>query len=746
LCHYLLLPGLSVAFAYDRKQPPAFGASPHFLCTLLSLPGPSFRHTPSNSPNYNVFTNSNANAPLLYQIPGTWSNHEGSIPPRCRIPGFYGFPFRYRVQPHNVSERGRETTFCSFVSSSVKPEQRQSSGSGAEPYINYGFEQARTLAPALLYNYSKGWRGRKEGTIHLSHYIRGAPTFLRVRSTAPAPASASASTSSWAPPRPFYSLPPNAHIILGGPYYSKAPTILMGGSRATLHPIYSGGGPGGPLEAAPLLILGLRRPRNSSDRTRRRESRSTVARNRTLNRLSALLLDRRNIEIGRRGPLYNIGYKKGHALLARGGSGGSRAPTYINRRSARSGLGATPTIHRVLHLARDAEERAEQRISGAVGIALFSPLFPSASSNPLVRNSFVRTESLAESNPVLQDPVLAIHPPCIYAGDVASAMGFGLCIYKMMNGIVALYSPMQREGNGALCSAGCVGAPPLYNEGFLTQYQSTGGQSIGGVVECSARPLPGNDNSPPPELSPPNYLGWVGGPSVGAGGPYYSMAPPPLFYGERAGPLNSRRYGGWAPTILRRGRGPDIGRGPIGRGTLCRTAGANTVVSDPKRDRERIRIRIPTCRRFFTVGILLGSWWAHHELGRGGRWFRDPVENASPMPWVLATACIHPVILPKVYLWTSFPNIVTFSCRVLGTFLVRSGLLASVHSPATDSTRGIFSWRFLLLITGISPILFFQIRGHRSIERTVFSKPLTVRRRSFMRSCYQWDRAFHLCP
>nr|QXE44301.1 cytochrome c biogenesis FN [Taiwania cryptomerioides] len=680
LCHYLLLPGFSVAFAYDRKQPPAFGASPHFLCTLLSLPGPSFRHTPSNSPNYNVFTNSNANAPLLYQIPGTWSNHEGSIPPRCRIPGLYGFPFRYRVQPHNVSERGRETTFCSFVSSSVKPEQRQSSGSGAEPYRNYGFEQARTSAPALLCNYSQGWGGRKEEkgrTIHLSHYIRGwggAPTFRWVRSTAPAPASASASTASSHPPR------------------GRGGGLGWVGSRATLHP-------GGGHSAAPLLILGLRRPRNSSDRTRRsRESRSTsreMGRNRTLNRLSALL--DRNIEIGRRGPF--------HALLDRGGSGGSRAPTY--RRSARSNLRATPTIHRVLHLARDAEERAEQRISGAVGIALFSPLFPSASSNPLVRNSFVRTESLAESNPVLQDPVLAIHPPCIYAGDVASAMGFGLCIYKMMNGIVALYSPMQREGNGALCSAGCVGAPPLYNGGaHPTQYQSTGGQSIGGgVVECSARPLPGNSNSPPPELSPPTRGGWE---------------------------------------FVVRGRGPDIGRGPIGRGTLCRTAGANTVVSDPLRDRERIRIRIPTCRRFFTVGILPGSWWAHHELGRGGRWFRDPVENASPMPWVLATARIHPVILPKVYLWTSFPNIVTFSCRVLGTFLVRSGLLASVHSPATDSTRGIFSWRFLLLITGISPILFFQIRGHRSIERTLFSKPLTVRR-SFMRSCYQWDRAFHLC-
>ncbi|GLJ42849.1 hypothetical protein SUGI_0888230 [Cryptomeria japonica] len=79
LCHYLLLPVLFVAFAYNRKQPPVFGASPYFLCTLLSLPGPSFHHTPSNFPNYNVFTNSNANAPLLYQIPGTWSNHEGSV-------------------------------------------------------------------------------------------------------------------------------------------------------------------------------------------------------------------------------------------------------------------------------------------------------------------------------------------------------------------------------------------------------------------------------------------------------------------------------------------------------------------------------------------------------------------------------------------------------------------------------------------------------------------------------------------
>ncbi|KAH9293354.1 hypothetical protein KI387_041450, partial [Taxus chinensis] len=108
----------------------------------------------------------------------------------------------------------------------------------------------------------------------------------------------------------------------------------------------------------------------------------------------------------------------------------------------------------------------------AVGIALFSPLSPLASSDPFIWNSFVRTESPAESNPDPQDPVLAIHPACIYVGDVASDMAFGPCIYKMMNGIVALYSPMQKEGNGALCSAGCIGAP---TSAHPTQSQSIGG-------------------------------------------------------------------------------------------------------------------------------------------------------------------------------------------------------------------------------------------------------------------------------
>ncbi|KAI5638311.1 hypothetical protein M9H77_00010 [Catharanthus roseus] len=147
---------------------------------------------------------------------------------------------------------------------------------------------------------------------------------------------------------------------------------------------------------------------------------------------------------------------------------------------------------------------------------------------------------------------------------------------------------------------------------------------------------------------------------------------------------------------------------------LSWTAGANTVVFD--QDQEPIRIWILTCRWFLTVGILPGSWWAYHEL-----------ENASFMPRVLATACIHSVILPLLHSWTSFLNIVTFPCCVLGTFSIRSGLLASVHSFATDDTRGIFLWRFFLLMTGISMILFSQMKQQASVRRT-YKKEMVVAR------------------
>nr|UPH84022.1 cytochrome c maturase subunit Fn [Garcinia mangostana] len=546
LFHYSLFPGLFVAFTYNKKEPPAFGAAPAFWCILLSFLGLSFRHIPNNLSNYNVLT---ANAPFFYQISGTWSNHEGSILSWCRIPSFYGFLLRGRPQSHNVSKRGghRETLFYSFVSNFVKNSilslPRYEQKSGAPLYTPFVL---RTLVDSEL-------RSRRNRTFD-----------------------------------------------------------------------------GTALFYAPLYLFW---------------------------KISFAPLDARRSRGSREG-------KKTHPLL---------------------------------HLARDDKERAssidEKRIDGALGIALFFSLFLSASSDPFVRNFFVRTEPLAELNPVLQDPISAIHPPCIYAGEVASAMGFGLCRSKMMNGIVALHSPPMRkdaaEKNGTLlCSAGCVGSR-ITSELFTLKFKDLGAKCYPALLLRSNRS----------QLM-----------------------------------LLRRRF--FAFSSLWTGALVDTGREQSKRVVhngkketttlpLCWTAGANTMVSD--QDQEPIRIWILTCWWFLTVGILPGSWWAHHELGRGGWWFWDPVENASFMPRVLATARIHSVILPLLHPWTSFLNIVTFPCCVSGTFSIRSGLLASVHSFATDDTRGIFLWRFFLLMTGISMILFSQMKQQASVRR-IYKKEMVVGR------------------
>lgn len=348
LFHYSLFPGLFVAFTYNKKQPPAFGAAPAFWCILLSFLGLSFRHIPNNLSNYNVLT---ANAPFFYQISGTWSNHEGSILSWCRIPNFYGFLLCYRGRPqsHNVSKRGghRETFLYFFVSNFVKnsilslPRYEQKSGAALKLYTPFVL---RTFVDSELCS-------RRNRTFD--------------------------------GPALFYA------------------------------PLY-------PERKMSFSPLGARRSRGS------REGKRT---------------------------------------------------------------------HPLLHLARDDKERAssidEQRIDGALGIALFFSPFLSVSSDPFVRNFFVRTEPLAESNPVPQDPISAIHPPCIYAGDVASAMGFGLCRSKMMNGIVALHSPPMRkdaaEKNGTLlCSAGCVGSR-ITSELFTLKFKHVGAKCYPALLLRSNR-------------------------------------------------------------------------------------------------------------------------------------------------------------------------------------------------------------------------------------------------------------------
>jgi len=113
---------------------------------------------------------------------------------------------------------------------------------------------------------------------------------------------------------------------------------------------------------------------------------------------------------------------------------------------------------------------------------------------------------------------------------------------------------------------------------------------------------------------------------------------------------------------------------------------------------------------FLTIGIGLGSWWAYYELGWGGWWFWDPVENASLLPWLAGTALLHSAIVVEkrdaLKAWTIFLAILTFSLSLLGTFLVRSGVLTSVHAFASDPTRGIFILLLLVLVVGGSFLLF----------------------------------------
>jgi cytochrome c-type biogenesis protein CcmF len=127
---------------------------------------------------------------------------------------------------------------------------------------------------------------------------------------------------------------------------------------------------------------------------------------------------------------------------------------------------------------------------------------------------------------------------------------------------------------------------------------------------------------------------------------------------------------------------------------------------------------------FLTIGIALGSWWAYYELGWGGWWFWDPVENASFMPWLVGTALIHSQAVTEkrgaFRNWTLILAISAFSLCLLGTFLVRSGVLTSVHAFASDPTRGVFILAYLFVVVGGS-LLLFAIRAPAMVQGSSFS-------------------------
>ncbi|HET6969935.1 MAG TPA: cytochrome c-type biogenesis CcmF C-terminal domain-containing protein, partial [Phenylobacterium sp.] len=130
---------------------------------------------------------------------------------------------------------------------------------------------------------------------------------------------------------------------------------------------------------------------------------------------------------------------------------------------------------------------------------------------------------------------------------------------------------------------------------------------------------------------------------------------------------------------------------------------------------------------FLTLGISLGSWWAYYELGWGGFWFWDPVENASFMPWLLGTALLHSALVLErrgaLVSWTILLAILTFSMSLVGTFLVRSGILTSVHAFAVDPRRGVF----ILAIIGVTTGAALGLYGWRapSIRSGALFQPLS---------------------
>ncbi|MGQ8364638.1 heme lyase CcmF/NrfE family subunit [Glaciecola sp. 1036] len=135
---------------------------------------------------------------------------------------------------------------------------------------------------------------------------------------------------------------------------------------------------------------------------------------------------------------------------------------------------------------------------------------------------------------------------------------------------------------------------------------------------------------------------------------------------------------------------------------------------------------------FLTLGMALGSWWAYYELGWGGWWFWDPVENASFMPWLVGTALMHSLAVTekrKVFKsWTVLLAIAAFSLSLLGTFLVRSGVLVSVHSFASDPSRGLFILGLLIVVIGGS-LLLYAIRASqlKSVGRyEIFSREMML--------------------
>ena len=280
-------------------------------------------------------------------------------------------------------------------------------------------------------------------------------------------------------------------------------------------------------------------------------------------------------------------------------------------------------------------------------------------SNPFLKTPFLCVNSVTELNPVLQDPVLAIHPPCIYAGYVASAIAFSICFSCFVE------TSNHKKKYTEFCVFESVQGFFRKRSSFLLFLDLFGLNRFNDLSETPFQKQKMVFSFPKKEHKKASFQDFGS------------------FLLKRA--LFSHRSSGLAvyttPIVYQR----------------------IDLIS-------QIRFWMLLCWCFLTIGILLGSWWAYHELGWGGWWFWDPVENASLMPWLLTTACIHSVLISKLQKWTFFFSLMTFLLSILGTFFVRSGLLASVHSFASDSTRGLFLLFFFLFLFLVSTLYLYQYR------------------------------------
>ena len=296
-------------------------------------------------------------------------------------------------------------------------------------------------------------------------------------------------------------------------------------------------------------------------------------------------------------------------------------------------------------------------------IIFFFATFLVYTSNPFLKILFPSIYSIAELNPVLQDPVLAIHPPCIYLGYVASAISFSLCLAIIRNKtksklfLVNFFFQKLIDKKLDL----------LYKKTITVPLDSRGNAGGERIVGCGA----GLQNNIP------------------------------KFYIERENLHHFLK----ALRIRSADRFCSLSR----RGAKLEEAFLKTLWN-------KLQLWTLVCWSFLTLGIMLGSWWAYHELGWGGWWFWDPVENASLMPWLLVTAGLHTVSKKEFVITTCTLSLGTFILSILGTFFVRSGLLTSVHSFATDSTRGLYLLIFLISIIVISLVSMYKYKMNQKMS------------------------------